>query len=77
MRIVFADTGYWIALLNPRDDLHDKAGASQFGYKLVKALPAGSPAIDAGSNPDSLTTDQRGLTRPVGAGTDIGAFEFQ
>lgn len=25
MRIVFADTGYWVALLNPRDDLHDKA----------------------------------------------------
>jgi len=22
---VFADTGYWIALLNPRDDLHDRA----------------------------------------------------
>jgi predicted nucleic acid-binding protein len=22
---VFADTGYWIALLNPRDELHDKA----------------------------------------------------
>ena len=21
----FADTGYWIALVNPRDDLHDKA----------------------------------------------------
>jgi predicted nucleic acid-binding protein len=25
MRIVFADTGYWVALLNPHDDLHDKA----------------------------------------------------
>lgn len=25
MRIVFADTGYWVALLNPRDDLHAKA----------------------------------------------------
>jgi len=22
---IFADTGYWIALLNPHDDLHDKA----------------------------------------------------
>lgn len=22
MRTVFADTGYWIALLNPQDDLH-------------------------------------------------------
>jgi predicted nucleic acid-binding protein len=22
MKLVFADTSYWIALLNPRDDLH-------------------------------------------------------
>jgi predicted nucleic acid-binding protein len=32
MRVVFADTGYWVALLNPRDDLHDKA------INLSKAL---------------------------------------
>jgi predicted nucleic acid-binding protein len=25
MSQVFADTGYWIALLNPRDELHDRA----------------------------------------------------
>ena len=25
MRVVFADTGYWVALLNPHDELHDKA----------------------------------------------------
>lgn len=25
MRTVFADTGYWIALLNPSDELHQKA----------------------------------------------------
>jgi uncharacterized protein len=25
MRSVFADTGYWIAVVNPRDGLHDKA----------------------------------------------------
>ncbi len=25
MRKVFADTGYWIALLNSRDDLHNRA----------------------------------------------------
>lgn len=25
MRIVFADTGYWVALLNPQDDLHATA----------------------------------------------------
>jgi uncharacterized protein len=27
VRVVFADTGYWVALLNPRDELHDKATA--------------------------------------------------
>ncbi|GAX36475.1 type II toxin-antitoxin system VapC family toxin [Nodularia sp. NIES-3585] len=25
MQFVFADTGYWVALLNPHDDLHKKA----------------------------------------------------
>lgn len=25
MKTVFADTGYWVALLNPRDDWHDRA----------------------------------------------------
>ena len=28
MMRVFADTNYWIALLNPRDELHDRAVAS-------------------------------------------------
>jgi uncharacterized protein len=32
MERVFADTGYWIALLNPRDDLHRKASASSREY---------------------------------------------
>jgi uncharacterized protein len=32
MKRVFADTGYWIALLNPRDDLHDKASAILQSY---------------------------------------------
>lgn len=27
MRIIFADTGYWVALLNPKDELHNKAQA--------------------------------------------------
>lgn len=25
MRVIFADTGYWVALLNPGDNLHQKA----------------------------------------------------
>jgi len=32
MGVVFADTGYWVALLNPHDDLHNKA------VSLSKAL---------------------------------------
>ncbi len=32
MERVFADTGYWIALLNPRDDLHQKAFATSQDY---------------------------------------------
>jgi predicted nucleic acid-binding protein len=34
MERVFADTGYWIALLNPRDDLHQKASATSRDYTL-------------------------------------------
>ena len=25
MKVVFADTGYWVALLNPKDQLHERA----------------------------------------------------
>ena len=32
MERVFADTGYWIALLNPRDDLHQKAAVISRQY---------------------------------------------
>jgi predicted nucleic acid-binding protein len=32
MERVFADTGYWIALLNPRDDLHNTASAASRSY---------------------------------------------
>ena len=32
MRTVFVDTGYWIASINPRDQLHNKA--SEVGEKL-------------------------------------------
>jgi hypothetical protein len=38
-------------------------------------LLAGSPAIDAASSASCPPTDQRGRTRPSGAGCDIGAFE--
>ena len=63
---------------NPIDpllgELQDNGGATP-----TQALLEGSPAIDAGSNPNNLAFDRRGegFDRTVGDGTDIGAFEVQ
>jgi hypothetical protein len=46
------------------------------GPTLTHALLLGSPAIDAADPSDSTLTDQRGVARPQGAASDIGAFEF-
>lgn len=48
------------------------------GITVTHALLSGSPAIDHGSNPANLTTDQRGagFGRVVGVAADTGAFEF-
>lgn len=48
------------------------------GPTLTYLLAADSPAINQGSNPDALTTDQRGtgFIRTKGAATDIGATEI-
>jgi fibronectin-binding autotransporter adhesin len=53
--------------------------ANNGGTTLTRSLKAGSPAIDNGSNPASLTTDQRGagFPRVGGPAPDIGAFETQ
>jgi CSLREA domain-containing protein len=45
------------------------------GATFTQALLPGSPAIDMGLT-GVTTTDQRGVTRPVGAASDIGAYEF-
>ncbi len=49
------------------------------GPTRTHALQAGSPAINAGTNPAALAYDQRGsgFNRVVGAAADIGAFEVQ
>ena len=63
---------------NPIDpllgELTDNGGAT-----ATIALLDGSPAINTGSNPNGLTSDQRGagFDRTIGDGTDIGAFELQ
>ncbi|HET7507796.1 MAG TPA: choice-of-anchor Q domain-containing protein [Solirubrobacterales bacterium] len=41
------------------------------------ALPAGSPAVDAGTDDGCPATDQRGISRPQGSACDIGAFELE
>jgi len=49
------------------------------GSVKTHALLLGSPALDAGSNPASLTTDERGtgFARVAGPAADIGAVENQ
>jgi CSLREA domain-containing protein len=44
------------------------------GPTNTRALPRGSPAINAGGDPFP-STDQRGVARPQGFANDIGAFE--
>ena len=55
------------------EPLVDNGGPTQ-----THALQVGSIGIDAGSNSQGLTTDQRGagFQRVIGNGIDIGAFEF-
>ena len=50
--------------------------ADNGGPTLTHALLAGSPAIDAGDDSLCPATDQRGVSRPLGAHCDIGSFEF-
>ena len=62
-------------LLDPAG-LQDNGGPTQ-----TIALEQGSPAVDAipvsvSGCGTTITTDQRGVSRPHGSGCDIGAFEF-
>lgn len=67
----------------PADTLHAdpklKPLAGNGGATATHALPADSPAVDAGSNPLGFGTDQRGgvFVRSYGAAPDIGAYETQ
>jgi hypothetical protein len=45
------------------------------GSTFTDALISGSPAIDAGNPATCLSTDQRGVARPVGGKCDMGAYE--
>jgi LPXTG-site transpeptidase (sortase) family protein len=55
--------------------------AQNGGLTQTMALTAGSPAIDAGDTTVCADAavgnkDQRGVTRPQGAGCDLGAYEY-
>ena len=50
--------------------------ADNGGPTRTHALLTGSPAIDTGSNPLNLATDQRGVARQQGLAPDMGAFEL-
>jgi CSLREA domain-containing protein len=47
------------------------------GRTLTMALQPGSPAYNRGDPNVYLRTDQRGVTRPQGTGSDIGAYEVR
>ncbi|MDP6821723.1 MAG: choice-of-anchor Q domain-containing protein [Dehalococcoidia bacterium] len=46
------------------------------GGTFTHAILAGSPAIDAGDDALAPVTDQRGISRPQGSASDIGAYEL-
>jgi hypothetical protein len=50
--------------------------AGNGGPTMTHALLAGSPAIDAADAAICPATDQRGVSRPQGAGCDVGAYEY-
>ncbi len=66
----------------PADTLHTdpllRPLANNGGLTLTHALASASPAIDRGSNPLNLPSDQRGsgFIRSYGSAPDIGAYEF-
>ena len=60
------------------DQIRDLLGplADNGGPTKTHALLEGSPAIDAGDDEIAPDTDQRGVNRPRGSSSDIGAFEY-
>lgn len=51
--------------------------ADNGGWTPTLALAEASPAVDAANAGTCPKTDQRGISRPQGAGCDVGAYEVQ
>ena len=51
--------------------------ANYGGPTMTMALSSGSPAIGFGTSTGAPMIDQRGVLRPSGPDTDIGAYEYQ
>ena len=70
----FGATGFMASDLlnvNPRLSSLAHNGGATYTHSLL----SNSPAINAGNNANSPATDQRGVARPQGGISDIGAFE--
>jgi sugar lactone lactonase YvrE len=74
-----SDHSVLLSATGSRNDVDPKLGdfGDHGGGVPTLALLPGSPAIDAITSGPCPDTDQRGVPRPIGAGCDIGAFEFE
>lgn len=64
MKVVFADTGYWVAVLNPKDQLHERAKEVSKGLGQVRILTSEmvlDELLAALSKPPSRDSAVRGL----------------
>lgn len=69
---VFNQTGD----LNNADSLLNPLSTPAGSFGPMRTLQPNSPAIDTGATIATITTDQRGQSRPSGAAYDIGAHEY-
>ena len=71
-------TGTATGNIRSKAPLLGQVGINPPGTTPTQALLFGSPAINAGNcSGGTVTTDQRGVSRPQGPACDIGAYEFE
>ncbi|MGK2924826.1 MAG: choice-of-anchor Q domain-containing protein [Lysobacterales bacterium] len=63
-------------LVSSDDPLLASLALNEPGLTPTMALGEGSPAIDAADPDTALDSDQRGVSRPIGTESDIGAYEW-